>query len=117
MPFYGFAVMCLDHPEVQALVARIEDRRIITYGTQPAGRGALSRRQLRDGKTHFAIDRRDRVTGEAEAIDDLAISMPGEHNVSNATAAVAVARAIGIDADDDPQGARKLRRREAPLHP
>ena len=40
VPFYGFAVMCLDHPEVQALIGRIEDRRIVTYGEQSAGRGA-----------------------------------------------------------------------------
>ena len=47
----------------------------------------------------FAVDRRDRVTGEAETISDLSIPMPGEHNVSNATAAIAVARAIGVEAD------------------
>jgi UDP-N-acetylmuramate--alanine ligase len=52
----------------------------------------------------FAVDRRDRVTGETETIEDLAITMPGEHNVSNATAAVAVARAIGIDASDIRKG-------------
>src|SRR5690606_4127485 len=54
---------------------------------------------FRDGRTRFSIDRRDRVTGEAETIADLAIAMPGEHNVSNATAAVAVARAIGVPAE------------------
>jgi UDP-N-acetylmuramate--alanine ligase len=98
VPFYGFAVMCLDHPEVQALVARIEDRRIITYGRNPQAEVRYRDIAFRDGKTHFAIDRRDRVTGVEESIEDLAISMPGEHNVSNATAAVAVARAIDIDA-------------------
>ena len=59
------------------------------------------------GKTRFAVDRRDRVTGEAETIDDLAISMPGEHNVSNATAAIAVARAHRHRRRRDPQGARR----------
>ncbi len=98
VPFYGFAVMCLDHPEVQALVARIEDRRIVTYGKNPQADVRFRDVAFEGGRTHFAIDRRDRVTGEAETIEDLAISMPGEHNVSNATAAVAVARAIGIDA-------------------
>src|SRR5882672_7185768 len=66
VPFYGFAVMCLDHPEVQALVAKIEDRRIITYGRNPQAEVRFRDVAFRDGKTHFAIDRRDRVTGEAE---------------------------------------------------
>jgi UDP-N-acetylmuramate--alanine ligase len=98
VPFYGFAVMCVDHPEVQALVARIEDRRIITYGRNPQADVRFRDARFERGRMHFAVDRRDRVTGEADTIEDLAIAMPGEHNVSNATAAVAVARAIGIDA-------------------
>jgi UDP-N-acetylmuramate--alanine ligase len=99
VPFYGFAVMCLDHPEVQALIARIEDRRIITYGRNPQAEVRYRDVAFEGGKSRFAIDRRDRITGEAETIDDLAIVMPGEHNVSNAAAAVAVARAIGVRAD------------------
>ena len=98
VPFYGFAVMCLDHPEVQALVARIEDRRIITYGRNPQAEVRYRDLKFEGERMHFAVDRRDRVTGETETMEDLAITMPGEHNVSNATAAVAVARAIGIDA-------------------
>ncbi len=97
VPFYGFAVMCLDHPEVQALVARIEDRRIITYGRNPQAEVRYRDLRFEGGKMLFTVDRRDRVTGETETMEDLAIAMPGEHNVSNATAAVAVARAIGID--------------------
>jgi UDP-N-acetylmuramate--alanine ligase len=99
VPFYGFAAMCLDHPEVQALVAKIEDRRIVTYGRNPQAEVRFRDVAFRDGRTHFSIDRRDRVTGEAETLEDLAIAMPGEHNVSNATAAVAVARAIGVSAE------------------
>ncbi len=98
VPFYGFAVMCLDHPEVQALVARIEDRHVITYGRNPQADVRFRDLRFEGGRTHFSVDRRDRLTGETETIEDLAIAMPGEHNVSNATAAVAVARAIGIDA-------------------
>jgi len=104
VPFYGFAVMCLDHPEVQALVARIEDRRIITYGRNPQAEVRFRNASFTGGKSRFVVDRRDRITGEAETIDDLAISMPGEHNISNATAAVAVARAIGISAEDIRKG-------------
>ncbi|MBA3516808.1 MAG: UDP-N-acetylmuramate--L-alanine ligase [Rhizobiales bacterium] len=104
VPFYGFAVMCLDHPEVQALVARIEDRRIITYGRNPQAEVRFRDASFTGGKSRFVVDRRDRITGEAETIDNLAISMPGEHNISNATAAVAVARAIGISAEDIRKG-------------
>jgi UDP-N-acetylmuramate--alanine ligase len=99
VPFYGFAVMCLDHPEVQALIARIEDRRIITYGRNPQAEVRYRDIVAEGGRTRFVVERRDRVTGEMETIGDLAISMPGEHNVSNATAAVAVARAIDISAE------------------
>jgi len=104
VPFYGFAVMCLDHPEVQALVARIEDRRIITYGRNPQAEVRYRDVEFRDGGMRFAIDRRDRITGASETIEDLTMSMPGEHNVSNATAAVAVARAIDISAEDIRKG-------------
>ena len=99
VPFYGFAVMCLDHPEVQALVARIEDRRVITYGRNPQAEVRFRDASFSGGKSRFTIDRHDRITGEMETIEGLAISMPGEHNVSNATAAVAAARAIGIGAE------------------
>jgi UDP-N-acetylmuramate--alanine ligase len=99
VPFYGFAVMCLDHPEVQALVARIEDRRIITYGRNPQAEVRYRDVSFSPGKSRFTVDRRDRITGATETIGGLVISMPGEHNVSNATAAIAVARAIGIDAE------------------
>jgi UDP-N-acetylmuramate--alanine ligase len=104
VPFYGFAVMCLDHPEVQALVARIEDRRIVTYGRNPQADVRFRDLSFRDGKSRFSVDWRDRVTGEHETMADLAISMPGEHNVSNATAALAVARGIGIPGEAIRQG-------------
>ncbi len=99
VPFYGFAVMCLDHPEVQALIAKIEDRRIITYGRNPQAEVRYRDIAYEAGRSRFVVERRDRLTGETETIDDLFITMPGEHNVSNATAAIAVARAIDIPAD------------------
>jgi UDP-N-acetylmuramate--alanine ligase len=99
VPFYGFAVMCLDHPEVQALIARIEDRRIITYGRNPQAEVRFRDVAYEAGRMRFAVDRRDRVTGEAETIESLSVPMVGEHNVSNATAAIAVARAIGVSAE------------------
>ncbi|HSG95460.1 MAG TPA: UDP-N-acetylmuramate--L-alanine ligase [Afifellaceae bacterium] len=97
VPFYGFAVMCLDHPEVQALVARIEDRRLITYGRNPQAEVRFRDVSYNADTARFSVDILNRVSGETETLDDLVLPMPGEHNVSNAVAAVAVAQAIGID--------------------
>jgi UDP-N-acetylmuramate--alanine ligase len=96
VPFYGFAVMCMDHPEVQALIGRIEDRRIITYGASP--QADVRYVDLgRDGRrSTFTALIRDRVSGTTKAIENLSIAMPGEHNVQNATGAIAVAHNLGI---------------------
>ena len=97
VPFYGFAVMCLDHAEVQAMVGRIEDRRIITYGANP--QADVRFMNVRPGaRTVFDVRITDRVTGEVRLLEGLTLPMPGIHNVSNATAAVAVADRLGIDA-------------------
>jgi UDP-N-acetylmuramate--alanine ligase len=96
VPFYGFAVMCLDHPEVQALVGRIEDRRIVTYGTNPQADVRYGDVNAQGRASRFAVTIRDRVLGTEKVIDDLVVNMPGIHNVSNATAAIAVADQLGI---------------------
>ncbi len=99
IPFYGFAVMCLDHPEVQKLIGRIEDRRIITYGANP--QADIRYRDLRtEGSiSRFAVDIRDRASGAVTEIAGLVLPMPGEHNVQNATGAIAIAHQLGISAD------------------
>jgi UDP-N-acetylmuramate--alanine ligase len=94
IPFYGFAVMCLDHPTVQELVGRIEDRRVITYGENPQADIRLLDVDLTGGVTRFNVLIRDRKTGQATYIDDLALPMPGRHNALNATAAIAVAHEL-----------------------
>jgi UDP-N-acetylmuramate--alanine ligase len=99
VPFYGFAVMCLDHPEVQALVSKIEDRRIITYGQNPQADARFTDLRIEGGRSQFAVEIRDRATLREEIIPALELPMPGRHNVSNATAAVAVAHRLGIPAD------------------
>ena len=91
LPFYGFAVMCLDHPIVQELVGRIEDRRVITYGENPQADVRLLDVDLSGGLTRFNVLIRDRKTSRATYIDDLVLPMPGHHNALNATAAIAVA--------------------------
>jgi UDP-N-acetylmuramate--alanine ligase len=99
VPFYGFAVMCTDHPAVQALVGRIEDRRVITYGTNPQADVQLTSVNHSNGATRFSIAFRDRSGHTFNEIADLALPMPGRHNALNATAAVAVARELGMSDD------------------
>jgi UDP-N-acetylmuramate--alanine ligase len=99
LPFYGFAVMCLDHPTVQELVGRIEDRRILTYGENPQADVRLLDFATADGVTKFSVLIRERTTGRATYIDELALPMPGRHNALNATAAIAVAHALGASVD------------------
>ncbi len=96
VPFYGFAVMCLDHPEVQALVGKIEDRRLVTYGANRQADVRFFDVQSAGRSSKFSVVIRDRVTGGEKTIPDLVVNMPGIHNVSNATAAVAVADQLGI---------------------
>ncbi len=99
LPFYGFAVMCLDHPTVQELVGRIEDRRVLTYGENPQADVRLMDVDLTGGTTRFSVLIRERARGQATYIDNLALPMPGRHNALNATAAIAVAHELGASID------------------
>ena len=96
VPFYGFGVLCLDHPEVQALVGRIEDRKIITYGENPQADVRFSNIRMEGTLSTFDVEIRRRRTGEVFKFSDLKLPMPGRHNISNATAAIAVANRLGI---------------------
>jgi len=99
IPFYGFAVMCTDHPVVQTLVGKLTDRRIITYGENPQADVRLSDIVHKNGQSEFSVLFRDREGKTTHTIEKLMLPMPGRHNASNATAAVAVAHELGI-ADD-----------------
>jgi UDP-N-acetylmuramate--alanine ligase len=96
VPFYGFAVMCIDHPEVQTMIGRIEDRRIVTYGRSPQADVRYTDLRVEKGRSTFTALIRDRVGGATRAVEGVSISMPGEHNVQNATGAIAVATNLGI---------------------
>ncbi|GIK81485.1 MAG: UDP-N-acetylmuramate--L-alanine ligase [Pseudorhodoplanes sp.] len=96
IPFYGFAVMCTDHPDVQALVGRMEDRRILTYGQNPQADVRLLDLDHANGASTFAVLVRGRDGKADRLIADLQLPMPGRHNALNATAAVAVACELGI---------------------
>jgi UDP-N-acetylmuramate--alanine ligase len=99
VPFYGFAVMCLDHPEVQSLIGRIEDRRVITYGQNPQADVRVMDVRMEGPKSHFAIELRQRGSDDMQRINGLSLPMPGLHNLMNATAAIAVAHHIGLTHD------------------
>ncbi len=103
VPFYGFAAVCTDHPEVQAMAARVQNRRLVTYGTNPQA-------EVRAEKISMGPDgsRFDAVFapqgGEVVRLENLHLPMAGQHNVLNATAAIATARELGVSDDDIRKG-------------
>jgi UDP-N-acetylmuramate--alanine ligase len=99
VPFYGFSVMCTDHPVVQSLVGRIEDRRMVTYGENPQADVRLVDISHAGGTSLFTIALRDRAGRFVRDIKNIALPMPGRHNALNATAAIAVALELGIGDD------------------
>lgn len=105
LPFYGFAVLCIDHPEVQALVSRVTDRRVITYGFNPQADVRAENLRYENGGTKFDVVFRlrggaafnGRGDGEGEERwPDLFLPMAGDHNTQNALAAISVARALSL---------------------
>ncbi|WP_404403079.1 UDP-N-acetylmuramate--L-alanine ligase [Pelagibacterium halotolerans] len=106
VPFYGFAVMCLDHQTVQSLVGQIEDRRVITYGQNPQSDVRLLDIETVDGVSRFSVALRDKVTGVGRLVEGLELPMPGLHNALNATAAIAVADQLGVSVEAIRKGLR-----------
>ncbi|MFL9841406.1 UDP-N-acetylmuramate--L-alanine ligase [Sphingomonas sp. ST-64] len=96
VPFYGAALLCLDHPEVQAIIPRVRDRRIVTYGFAASAdvRGVNVTPHAGGNRFEAIIRSRDGTTRSIEGID---LPMPGRHNVQNALAAIGVALEMGID--------------------
>jgi UDP-N-acetylmuramate--alanine ligase len=89
VPFYGLAVMCVDHPEVQGVLGRIRDRRIVTYGTSALADLRADNIQPENGGSRFDVSVRQ-GDGERRVIEGVFVPMPGKHNVLNALAAIAV---------------------------
>ena len=99
IPFYGFAVLCSDHPEVQALIPRVADRRIITYGIGAnADVRAINLKLDRTG-ADFDVMVEHRATNDSRIITGMRLPMFGQHNVQNALAAIAVAQEMGLPDD------------------
>jgi UDP-N-acetylmuramate--alanine ligase len=99
LPFYGFAVLCIDHPAVRELARRVEDRMVITYGEASEADARLVDLDLADGVARFGVIIRDPRKGDETSLEDLLLPMPGLHNALNATAAIVVAQRLGMGAD------------------
>ena len=98
VPFYGAAVLCIDHVEVQNVIARVRDRRVITYGFSPHADVTARLMEAEGGSTRFDAVLTDR-DGAERVIENVVLPMPGRHNVQNALAAIAVATEMGCDDD------------------
>lgn len=90
VPFYGAAVLCVDHPEVQALISHIQDRKFITYGLSAQADVRGVKLVAAQGAVSFDVEVRDRKKNSISTIEGIRLPMPGEHNVQNALAAIAV---------------------------
>ncbi|WP_438960908.1 UDP-N-acetylmuramate--L-alanine ligase [Nereida sp.] len=105
IPFYGLAVCCTDHSEVQSLVGKITDRRVVTYGFNAQADVRAVNLTYRNGAAYFDVA----LQGEDQMIEGCMLPMPGDHNVSNALAAVAVARHLGLKRDEIKSALEKFR--------
>jgi len=95
LPFYGFAVLCIDHPEVQALVSRITDRKIITYGFNKHADIYAENLELEPAGSRFDVVFRS-LEGVEDRWDGLFLPMAGRHNTQNVLSAIAVSRELGL---------------------
>jgi len=98
IPFYGFAAVCIDHPEVQALAARIDNRRLIPYGVSPQAEVRCANIEFGPEGAEFDVIFSPQGV-EPFTWEKLKLPMTGNHNVANATAAIAIARELGISED------------------
>lgn len=96
IPFYGFAVLCVDHPEVQELIARVQDRKIVTYGFSPQADIRAVNVEARTDGSRFDVVVTDRKTDETRTIDGVFLPVIGRHNVQNALAAIGVGVQLGF---------------------
>ncbi|MEX2200147.1 MAG: Mur ligase family protein, partial [Dongiaceae bacterium] len=96
VPFYGFATLCLDHPVVQAMIPKLSDRRIVTYGLSPQADVRADNIRIDANGSRFDVAIADRLRNAERRLDDVVLPMMGTHNVQNALAAIAVAAEMEI---------------------
>ncbi len=104
IPFYGFAALCIDDPDVQSLIAEVSDRRIVTYGMSPQAELRAVNIQSSARGSRFDVVIAERGTGGTRTLAGIELPMVGHHNVQNALAALAIAHEMGID-DEITRGA------------
>jgi UDP-N-acetylmuramate--alanine ligase len=92
VPFFGQVITCLDDPNVQALLPRLAERRVVTYGFSPQADLVAMDVRSEGGGSRFTVRHAQRGT-----LGEITLPLPGRHNVQNALAAVAVALAVGLD--------------------
>ena len=92
IPFYGLAVCCTDDPDVQTLVGKITDRRVVTFGFNAQADVRAVNLSYKAGVAHFDVA----LQAEGDVIEGCTLPMPGDHNVSNALSAVAIAKHLGM---------------------
>ncbi len=104
IPFYGFAAVCIDHPEVQAMASRVENRRLVTYGVNPQAEVRAENISMGPDGARFDVVIHPPISGQGGSepvrYDDLHLPMAGHHNAMNALAAIAVARELGVSPQD-----------------
>jgi UDP-N-acetylmuramate--alanine ligase len=98
IPFYGFAVLCIDHPEVQELIPRVQDRKIVTYGFSPQADIRAVNVEAKPEGTRFDVVIADRKTGKEETVDGFFLPTIGQHNVQNSLAAIGIGVQLGFPA-------------------
>lgn len=97
LPFYGYGVLCIDHPTVQALIPHVTERRIITYGTNPQANVRATHVELRNDGAHYNVEIKTRKMSQARIIEGLHLPMMGNHNVLNSLAAITIGHEMGFD--------------------
>jgi UDP-N-acetylmuramate--alanine ligase len=99
IPFYGFATMCIDDPEVQALISAVSDRRIVTYGLSPQADIRATDISSDPTGSHFNVIVSNRITATSVDLGTFTMPMVGDHNIRNALAAIAIAQEMGVEPD------------------
>ncbi|WP_430395458.1 UDP-N-acetylmuramate--L-alanine ligase [Ferrovibrio sp.] len=97
LPFYGFAAMCIDHPEVQAMIGRITDRRVVSYGFSPQADVRAVNLRFDSVGAHYDIQFTNRVDGTIDTVTGVMLPMYGKHNVQNSLVVAVIAREMGFD--------------------
>jgi UDP-N-acetylmuramate--alanine ligase len=94
VPFFGEVILCLDDPNVQLVLPKLADRRLVTYGFSPQADLSIVDLETIDGGSRFAV-----VSANGDRLGEVELPMPGRHNVLNALAAIAVGQAVGLEFD------------------